>query len=121
LALLIEKVKMSSGSTFISNLLSNLPWLLPNALVCVGGLAVALKFISRFPTASLLAILALSLLLFEMVAAASVRAYVISALPPERIHTWFMLISLIQSILHAASLGLLVTAVFVDRKPASEP
>jgi hypothetical protein len=101
----------------VQQLVTNAPVL----IVYLVGIALALVFLRRCPLPAALAAVSLGLFLFTRIAATLFQVYLFhsgrAAMDLARIMTG---VAVVTSLLHAVGLGLLLTAVFIQRTPAGD-
>jgi hypothetical protein len=94
----------------------------PTLLLFATGLVLAIAFWSRYPRPCMLVFLAMSLALIVTVCSAFVFLYLPRAMNEFgwdhlQLSLMFTVVGVITNVFHAGALGLLLAAVFVDRRP----
>ncbi|HEX6738331.1 MAG TPA: hypothetical protein VF310_08675, partial [Vicinamibacteria bacterium] len=102
--------------------LSQLAYQAPMLLVCLAGVVLGVTFLPRARTPALLALAGSGLWLVVSLAMVASNAYLMRMrlegnLSGAYSASWFGVVSVAGSLLHALALGLVVAAAFVGRPP----
>jgi hypothetical protein len=103
-------------STFDS-LVQQIHYLLPGLIVYLGGMAIAASYLRRYPKPAGIALAACVLLLGLEIGVPILQALLFESLSGK----WYTNFQIGGRYLYAAAMGLLVWAVFVDRRPRFPP
>jgi hypothetical protein len=114
--ILARQMSTSNFAIFFSQMLGQSPHL----LVCVGGMILCTLFWRRAPTAAMLALIGLGVMLVSAVASAMLQNYLLqqrlaSGQSAASFGQTMLWVGIGWSIIRSIALGLLVAAVFVGR------
>ena len=101
----------------IQFMMQTMIWRAPILLIVLIGLVVSIMQLKKCPAPAILAVTALTIMLFSQFLGFGLTAWQVSNSGPMSNRTMMSVFSFVNSLMFAASIGVLILAVFKNRRP----